>query len=101
MSVDRLPEHLSRVAYVESKETLYALKMMALADTSSVSKLIREATTEFLRKRDPKGRLIGEFYRVSGIREQAKEEGEEPPAAAKPRSGSAPKKKKAPPRARG
>lgn len=87
MSNDRLPDHLTRVAYVEEKTTLHTLKMMALADRSSVSVLIRKATEALVQKADPDGKLEGEFRRITGIRRSGQgrkgEEAERPTPASK------------------
>lgn len=48
MAYDRLPDHLTRLSYVEEKESVKLMKLWALVNASSVSEFIRTATGRLL-----------------------------------------------------
>lgn len=50
-----LPENFQRASYVESTETLAALRLIAMRDGVSVSTIIRDATKKLLDAEDPTG----------------------------------------------
>jgi len=63
-----LPEGMTRVSYIEDKETYVTLKLMALGqigrisasrvakDKAVLSDMIRHATAEFIERNDPTGK---------------------------------------------
>lgn len=50
MAYDRLPDHLTRLSYVEEKSSVELMKTWAIINESSVSDFIRTATETLLKK---------------------------------------------------